>query len=51
MKSPKPPVPKRPYRAPRLVVHGDLRTLTQAKKGASNDGSGKPRTRLSGSNA
>jgi hypothetical protein len=51
MKSPKPPAPKRPYKAPRLIVHGDLRTLTQSKKGTSNDGGSKPKTRLSGTNA
>ena len=39
---------KRPYRAPRLMVHGDLKAITMAKGGSSNDGGGKPRTRLSG---
>lgn len=39
---------KRPYRPPRLVVYGDLRRLTMAKKGTRLDGAGKPRTRLSG---
>jgi len=39
---------KRPYRAPRLIVHGDLKTITMAKKGAGNDGASKPKTRLSG---
>jgi hypothetical protein len=44
--------PKRkPYRPPRLVVHGDLRTLTGVKGGTGNDGAGKPRTRLSGTRA
>jgi hypothetical protein len=42
------PVAKRPYTAPKLVVHGDLRTMTQAKAGNTNDGSSKPNTRLSG---
>ena len=30
MKSPDPKPPKKPYHPPRLVVYGDLRTLTQA---------------------
>lgn len=42
---------KRPYRAPVLIVHGDLKTMTAAKAGGSNDGSGKPKTRLFGTNA
>jgi hypothetical protein len=42
---------KRPYRTPRLTVHGDLRTITLAKGGGSADGTGKPRTRASGTNA
>jgi hypothetical protein len=29
---------KKPYRAPRLTVYGDLRTITKAKGGSSNDG-------------
>lgn len=36
---------KKPYRPPRLVVYGDLRTLTMAKGGSKNDGGGKPRTK------
>jgi hypothetical protein len=36
---------KKPYRAPKLVVHGDIRTLTRTKSGSQNDGSGKPATR------
>jgi len=44
----RPPAPKRPYRTPRLVVHGDLKTMTQAKKGTFTDGGSKPKTRLSG---
>ena len=39
---------KKPYRKPRLKVHGDIRALTAAKAGTSADGAGKPRTRLSG---
>ena len=38
---------KRPYRAPKLVVHGDLRTLTAAKGADKADG-GKPATRSGG---
>lgn len=45
----KPPrKPKKPYRKPRLVVHGDLRKLTGAKAGTRNDGTGKPATRVTG---
>ena len=36
--------PKKPYRPPRLVVYGDLRTLT-TKKGLKGDGGGNPKTR------
>lgn len=36
---------KRPYRPPKLVVHGDLRTVTQGKGGGSSDGGSKPNTR------
>ncbi len=43
--------PKRPYQAPRLVVHGDLRALTLVKKGSMADGARKPTTRASGSNS
>ena len=39
---------KKPYRKPRLVVHGDVRTLTGSKAGAKSDGSGKPATRVTG---
>lgn len=42
---------KKPYRSPRLVVYGDVRRLTMAKGGGAADGSGKPRTKLSGPNA
>lgn len=50
-KTDRPVPPKRPYRAPVLKVHGDFRTLTAAKGGADNDGSGKPRTKASGPGA
>jgi hypothetical protein len=47
----KPPTPrsqkKRPYSPPKLVVHGDLKTLTKVKAGAMQDG-GKPETRATG---
>ena len=36
---------KKPYRTPRLVVHGDLRRLTMAKGGTKGDGAGQPRTK------
>ena len=36
---------KRPYQEPKLVVHGDIRKITQGKGGAANDGSGKPHTK------
>ncbi len=42
------PRPKKPYRKPRLKVHGDVRALTGAKAGTANDGAGKPRTKVSG---
>jgi len=42
---------KRPYRTPRLVVHGDLRGTTLAKKGNKADGARKPATRVNGGNA
>ena len=45
------PRPKKPYRQPRLKVHGDIRALTGAKAGTKTDGAGKPRTKLSGGNA
>jgi hypothetical protein len=38
---------KKPYRSPELTVHGDVRTLTLAKKGKNADGTGRPRTRIS----
>jgi hypothetical protein len=41
---------KREYRPPKLVVHGDLRSLTLVKGGSRGDGRGKPRTRASGGN-
>lgn len=42
---------KRPYGAPRLVVHGDLRALTRVKPGTKADGTGKPATRDTGTPA
>jgi hypothetical protein len=44
-------VEKKEYTTPRLTVHGDLRTLTMAKKGTKGDGTGKPSTRTSGGSA
>lgn len=40
---------KQPYRAPKLVVHGDLKTLAKAttKGGTAQDGS-KPASRAAG---
>jgi len=45
------PGPKRPYRPPKLTVHGDIGALTRTKKGTSNDGARKPRTKRTGTNA
>ena len=42
---------KKPYRAPKLRVHGDIRELTRAKAGTKGDGTGKPATRTSGGQA
>jgi hypothetical protein len=39
---------KKPWASPRLVVHGDLRTLTRAKGGTKQDGGVKPNTRATG---
>lgn len=39
---PEPPTPKKPYRAPRLITHGDLRKLALGKGGRRYDGWGKP---------
>ena len=36
---------KKPYRAPRLTVYGDLQTITKAKGGSSNDGATPPNTK------
>ena len=44
------PRTRKPYRKPRLKVHGDIRVLTRAKAGNRTDGAGKPRTKLSGGN-
>ena len=39
--APAPPATKKkPYRTPRLVEYGDLRTITQGKGGNMNDGTG-----------
>jgi hypothetical protein len=42
------PKGKKPYRKPRLAVHGDIRDLTQSKGSNKSDGSGKPATKASG---
>ncbi len=42
---------KRPYSRPRLVAYGDFRSLTRSKGGTSDDGPGKPITKLAGKNA
>jgi hypothetical protein len=34
--------PKQPYKAPRLVRHGDLRKLALGSGGKKSDGKGKP---------
>jgi hypothetical protein len=36
---------KKPYRTPALKVHGNLRSLTAAKKGNRGDGMGVPKTK------
>lgn len=41
---PAPSTPKKPYRAPRLVEYGDLRTITRAKGNNMADG-GLPATK------
>jgi hypothetical protein len=47
-----PPSPKkRPYREPKLKVHGNLRALTTVKSGNMDDGGVKPNTRAAGSQA
>ena len=39
--APAPPATKKkPYRTPRLVEYGDLRTITQGKAGNMDDGTG-----------
>lgn len=50
-KTPRSNLKKKPYRPPRLVAYGDLRTLTMAKGGNKGDGGAKPSTRVSGSPA
>ena len=42
---------KKPYRTPKLMVHGSLRMLTGPKGGNNSDGGGKPQTRTFGGNA
>ncbi len=42
---------KKPYTPPKLVVYGNLRELTMAKGGVSQDGTGKPATRTTGKGA
>ena len=37
---------KRPYRTPKLTIHGDLRTMTLAKAGALGDGGTNPKSRV-----
>lgn len=39
----KPPKGKKPYSRPKLTVHGDLRSITAAKRSTRAD-SGRPRT-------
>jgi hypothetical protein len=40
------PQKKRPYKVPRLLVHGDLKTLAMAKGGSLGDGGGStPKTK------
>jgi len=41
---------KKPYKPPRLVVHGKLRDLTRGpgKGGMSSDAGGRPKTRTTG---
>ena len=36
---------KKPYSTPALTVHGNLRSLTAAKKGNRSDGAGVPKTK------
>lgn len=44
--APTPSTPKKkPYRSPRLVEYGDLRTITQGKGGNMDDGTGAPATK------
>jgi hypothetical protein len=37
---------KKPFRAPKLTIYGDLRRLTQAKGGGKADGRGVPATKV-----
>ena len=41
-------LPKRPYKTPRVVVHGKLQTLDPNQRRWTHDGAGKPGTRLMG---
>jgi len=43
--------PKRRYATPKLVAHGDLKVMTQSKKGTTADGGSKPKTHLFGGTA
>jgi hypothetical protein len=45
-KTPPQPLRKKRYQTPSLIVHGDIRRLTQAKGGALGDGGGMPKTRM-----
>ena len=42
--------PRKPYRKPKLKVHGDIRDLTRTKGGTHTDSGSKPATKASGSN-
>ena len=42
---------RKPYRRPKLTVHGDIRELTRTKGGTKADGTGKPATKASGQGA
>jgi len=36
---------KKEYHPPKLVVHGDVREITQSKGASASDGTGKPHTK------
>jgi len=42
---------KKQYASPALTIYGDLRRLTQSKRGTNCDGAGKPATRMALPNA